>query len=90
VCSAKRESPHYAHFLLLGPDTSLSTIFLKTFNLCSSLDVTDQVSHPYKTTNNIIVVHISVFIFLDSRLEDKLCPQLLGTTCNYVAPVIKP
>jgi hypothetical protein len=30
--------------------------------------VTDQVSHPYKTTGKITVLQ---FIFLDSKLEDK-------------------
>jgi hypothetical protein len=33
--------------------------------------VSDQVSHPYTTTNKIIVLYISIFIFLDSKLEDK-------------------
>jgi hypothetical protein len=33
--------------------------------------VTDQVSHPYKTTGKITVLYILIFIFWDSRREDK-------------------
>ena len=39
---------------LLGPNILLSTLFSKTLSLCSSLNVSDQVSHPYKTTGKII------------------------------------
>jgi hypothetical protein len=35
---------------LLGPNILLSTLFSNTLNQCSSLNVKDQVSHPYKTT----------------------------------------
>jgi len=33
--------------------------------------MSDQVSHPYKTTCKIIVLYILIFIFLDSKVEDK-------------------
>ena len=58
---------------LLGPNILLSTLFLNTFSLHSSLSVSDQVSHPYKTTGKIIFPYISIFIFLDSTLQDKSC-----------------
>jgi polysaccharide pyruvyl transferase WcaK-like protein len=32
----------------------LSTLFSNTLILCSSLNVRDQVSHPYRTTGKII------------------------------------
>jgi hypothetical protein len=32
--------------------------------------VSNQVSHPY-TTGKIMVLHILIFKFLDSKLEDK-------------------
>ena len=56
---------------LLGPNILLNTIFSNTLSLHSSLNVSDQVSHPYKTTIKIIVLYISIFKFLDSKLEDN-------------------
>jgi hypothetical protein len=47
-------SPAYRHSLhpsLLGPN-----ILLSTLNLCSSLSVRQQVSHPYKTVGKVIVL----------------------------------
>jgi hypothetical protein len=35
------------------------------------LSVTDQVSHPYKTTGRIMVLYILTFTFLDRRRDDK-------------------
>jgi hypothetical protein len=38
--------------------------------------VSDHVSHPYNTTDKIIVLYILMFIFVDSKLEDKrLCTE---------------
>jgi hypothetical protein len=37
---------------LSGPNILLSTLFSDTLNLCSSLNVKDLVSHPYKTAGN--------------------------------------
>jgi hypothetical protein len=56
---------------LLGPNILHRTLFSNTLSLCSSLSVTDQVSHPYKTTGRLTVLYISTFTFLDSRREDK-------------------
>jgi hypothetical protein len=33
----------------------LNTLFSNTLSLCSSLNIRDQVSHPYRTTGKIIV-----------------------------------
>jgi len=40
---------------LLGPNILLNILFSITFSLRSSLNVSDQVSHPYITTDKIIV-----------------------------------
>jgi len=54
----------------LGPNL-LSTLLKKPLGVRSSLNVSDQVSHPYKTTGIIIAMYILIFKFLYSRLEDK-------------------
>ena len=41
---------------LLGPNTLLNTLFSNTLSLRSSLNVSDQVSQPYKTTGKIMVL----------------------------------
>ena len=41
---------------LLGPNTLLNTLFSNTLSFLSSPNVSDQVSHPYKTTGKIIVL----------------------------------
>jgi hypothetical protein len=38
---------------LFGPDILLSTLFSNTISVCSSLNVTDQVSNTYKTRGKL-------------------------------------
>ena len=52
---------------LLGPDI-LNTLFSYTLSLRSSLYVSDQVSHPYKTTGKIIIMNILIDNFLVIKL----------------------
>ena len=49
---------------LLGPNILLSTLFSNTLRLRSSLNVSDHVSHPYKTTGKITFLYISVYLNL--------------------------
>ena len=57
---------------LLGPNILLNALVSNTFSLRSSLNVNDQVSFLYKTTGKIIYLYVSMFILLDSKLEDKI------------------
>jgi hypothetical protein len=45
-------SPFPRHLVLLGPNTLLNTLFSNTLSLRFFLNVSDQVSHPYKQSNN--------------------------------------
>ena len=67
------QSPPVPRYLVLsGPDILLNTLFSNTLRMRYSLSVSDQVSHPYQTTRNVIVLYILVFKFLESKMEDKI------------------
>jgi hypothetical protein len=57
---------------LLGSNILLSIRFSNILNLCYSLNVRDQVSHPYKTAGKTVVLYILILTFdwkTDSRLH---------------------
>ena len=56
---------------LLGPNIIVSILFSNNRSLRSSLNMTDQVSNPYKAVGKIIIPYILMFIFLDFNLEDR-------------------
>jgi hypothetical protein len=64
-------SPASYYFIPLGSKYLLSNVLSNTLNPCSSPNVRDQVSHPYKTTAKMTVSHNLIFMFLDNRQEDK-------------------
>jgi len=46
---------------LLGPNIPLNIIFSNTLSFLSSRNVSYKVSHPYKTTEKIIILYILIF-----------------------------
>jgi hypothetical protein len=63
ICSFLH-SPVTSSFV--GPNIHVSPLFSNTVSLLFSLDVSDQVLHPYETTDKIIFLYILIFKFLDS------------------------
>ena len=51
--------------LLLGPNICLRILFSNILGLHSSLNAGDHVSQPYNTNDNIIVIYILIFKFLE-------------------------
>ena len=74
-----QSSVFYCFFVLHRPKCLPGHPIVK--HVCSPLNAKDQVSHPYKTTGKLLVkIYISVFIFLYSKLENKL----FCTACWHV------
>ena len=58
---------------LLGPNILLNILFLNTLSLSSSVNVSDQVSHPNKTTGKITVLYIIKIL-----LKYEICQNFLS------------
>jgi hypothetical protein len=65
-------SPLSRHLIPLRSKILLSTLFSNTLSLCSFLNVRDQVSHPYRTTDKIIILYILTLKLFHSRREDTV------------------
>ena len=63
---------------LLGPNILFNALFSNTLSLGSSLVVSDQVSHPYNRTGKIIFRYILIFIFLGSKVADKILHRMIA------------
>jgi len=64
-------SPTSASSCFLSQDIFLRTLFSNNSGLCSSINVTDQVSYPYKKCT-IVVLYILIFMFVNNTWEDKI------------------
>jgi len=74
----------------VGPNIFLKILLLgNTLSLCFSLCVIDQVSYPYKITGKITLPCISLFIFLDSKPEDRrFCTEWHQAFPDFSLPLI--
>jgi len=59
-----------SYYFLFGLSACLGTLIL-IYVLCSSVNVSDQVSHTRKARRKIIVLYLFIFIFIDSQWGDK-------------------
>ena len=74
---------------LLGSYIPLDTLFLNTLSLRSSLNVSDQVSCPYKTTGKIIVLYILIFYIFRLQTEDKRsCTERQQAFPEFVSKIL--
>jgi hypothetical protein len=65
-----QSSPASCHFFPLRSEYSPQESVLKTLNLCSSHNVRDQVSHPYKTTGKTLFIYFNFYVFLFERRRE--------------------
>jgi hypothetical protein len=72
---------------LLGPNILLSTLFSNTLSLYSSLNVWDQVSHPYRTTGNIIVLYILIFTLQDRWGDKRFWTEWVASITRIQSPL---
>ena len=64
---------------LLGPNILLNTLFSDILSLCFSLNVSDQVSHTYKTTDKIILIYVNRYIFWYQEGRQKILHRMIAS-----------
>jgi hypothetical protein len=65
----KKFSPFPCYLVPWGLNTPLNTLFSNTLSLRFSLNMSNQVSHPYKTRGKFIVQHIWFLSILELQVQ---------------------
>jgi hypothetical protein len=73
-------SPLPCYLALLDPNILLSTLFSNTLSLRSYLNISDQVSHTYKATDEII--NIITIIIMSNQLANIVKNWLSNVDCQ--------
>jgi hypothetical protein len=69
---------------LVSQDIHLSTLFSNTICLCSSLEVTGEVSHPYKPTGKMICfVYSNFYGFRKMTKRQKVLEQWYAALSEF-------
>jgi len=72
---------------LLSPNILLSTLFSNTLSLGSSLNVSDQVAHPYPTKGKIIVLYILILkSWIANRKTNDSAPNDSKDSLTAICP----
>jgi hypothetical protein len=71
---------------LFYPNILFSTLLSNTLGLCSSLNVRDHDSHPYRTTDKTVVFHILIFMIFGSRRKQE--NVFLYDKCTHTEAII--
>ena len=74
---------------LLGPNILLSTIFSDALSLCSSLNVSDKVSHPYQTTGSTFLWNGCEFLQNASHLLPQWSRSLIHSYYVLLASTLR-
>ena len=73
----------YVTSSLLGPNTFLRTLQSATTSPCSSVRVTDRVSHPHKTTGKIRIKYTGYYSFRALLLQQPHSPTAFQTVHKF-------